>query len=481
MTDHTWDDAVALAGLVRQGHASPTELVEEAIARTEAANPIIGAVVHERYERARAEAKAAEAVPAEQGGPFRGVPMLVKDLGAAMADEPYTVGTRVLKNMGYRTPTESFVARRLREAGFVILGRTKTPEMGSTITTEPIAYGPARNPWNTGHSTGGSSGGSAAAVAAGCVPVAHASDGGGSIRIPASECGLVGLKPSRGRVSKGPLVGESWMGASTDGAVTRSVLDAAAMLDVLAGYEMGDPVVAPPPARPFTDEVGADPGRLRIGVLDQPASGVEGDADTAAAVAAAAELLTSLGHEVEAAWPDALAEAEFGDKFLTIVTSYTHKDVRWFESLAGRPMGDDDLEPMNLAMSHLGSNVSAAEYLQAVDWLHAWSRRVEQWWHGDGAFDLLLSPVINGTPPPIGWLSDPAQGIARLQHLLQYTSQFNITGQPAISLPLHWSEAGLPVGVQLVAAYAREDVLLRVAAQVEQARPWADRHPTLTG
>ncbi len=479
MSDHTWADATALAELVRSGDASPSELVEAAIERTQAADPFIGAVVHERYERARAEAKAAEAVPADDGGPFRGVPMLVKDLGAAMTDEPYTVGTRMLKNLGYRTPTESFVARRLREAGFVILGRTKTPELGSTITTEPVAYGPARNPWNTEHSTGGSSGGSAAAVAAGCVPVAHASDGGGSIRIPASECGLVGLKPSRGRISKGPLVGEAWMGASTDGAVTRTVRDAAAMVDVLAGYEVGDPVVAPPPARPFADEVGTAPGRLRIGVLDHPASGVEGDPETAVAVAATAELLASLGHDVEASWPDALAEAEFGEKFLTIITAYTHKEVRWFESLAGRPMGDDDLEPMNLAMSHMGSSVTAARYLETVDWLHAWTRRVQQWWHGDAAFDLLLSPVINGTPPPLGWLNDPEQGVARMQHLLQYTSQFNITGQPAISLPLHWSEGGLPVGVQLVAAYAREDVLLRVAGQVEQASPWADRHPVV--
>jgi amidase len=477
MTDYTWDDAVELAALVRKGDASPTELVDLAIERCEAANPVIGAIVHERYEKARAEAKTLEAVAADEGGPFRGVPMLVKDLGASMADEPYTAGTRILKNLGYRSPSESFVARRLREAGFVILGRTKTPELGSTITTEPVAYGPARNPWNTSHSTGGSSGGSAAAVAAGCVPVAHASDGGGSIRIPASECGLVGLKPSRGRISKGPMVGEAWMGASTDGAVTRSVRDAAALLDVLVGYEVGDPVVAPPPARPFAAEVGADSGRLRIGVLDHPASGVDADAETTRAVASAAELLSSLGHRVEPAWPAALEETEFGEKFLTVITSYTHKEVRWFESLAGRPMGDDDLESMNLAMAHMGSGVIAAEYLETVDWLHAWSRRVLSWWHGDDAFDLLLSPVINGTPPPIGWLSDPEQGLPRLQHLLQYTSQFNITGQPAVSLPLHWSDDGLPVGVQLVAAYGREDVLLRVGAAAEAARPWAQRHP----
>jgi amidase len=473
--DLTWMDATAQAELVRSGEASPLELVEAAIERIERVNPVLNAVIHTRFERARAEAAAG--LP---DGPFRGVPVLLKDLTILSEGDPYHAGTRFLKQMEYRAPHDSFMTQRFRRAGFVIVGRTNTPELGSTITTEPVAYGAAHNPWNLEHSTGGSSGGSAAAVAAGLTPVAHANDGGGSIRIPASECGIVGLKPSRGRVSVGPDTGESWMGATIDGVVTRTVRDSAAVLDVLAGYEPGDPYTAPPPARPFASEVGADPGRLRVGVLDHPLQEGSGpDPDCAAAVQGAAHLLESLGHEVEIAWPVALDDPHFSGHYRTIVAASTAADLAYWEAQLGRSLTDEDVEPSNLVLAAIGKNITAADYLAAESWLHGYTRRVVQWWHGDHPFDLLLSPVLAGPPPRLGWLSDPKLGGRRLRELLQYTAQFNVTGQPAISLPLHWSAAGLPIGVQLVAAYGREDLLVRVAAQLELAQPWTGRIPPI--
>jgi amidase len=471
-------DATAQAELVRTGQVSPAELVEAAIARIERVNPQLNAVIGDRFERAREEASEAE-VPLPEG-PFRGVPFLVKDLTLMMEGEPYHAGTRFLKRLNYVARHDTYLARRFRSAGFVTLGRTNTPEWGSTITTEPIAYGPSRNPWDLGRSTGGSSGGSAAAVAAGLVPVAHANDGGGSIRIPASECGLFGLKPGRGRVSHGPDHGEGWMGATIDGCVSRSVRDSAAVLDAISGAMPGDPYIAPPPTRPFIAEVGADPGRLKIGVLAHPLSpDVPSHAECEAAVRGAADLLHGLGHHVEPAFPAALVDESFSYRFSSIVAVATAVDVATWEAELGITLGDDDLEPDNLALAALGREVPAPEYAAAVDWMHAWSRRVVQWWEpedGSGGFDLLLSPTLAGPPPPLGYLSGPER-TKRMFDLLQYTAQFNITGQPACSVPLHWTADGLPVGVQLVAAPWREDVLLRVAAQLEAAQPWADRRP----
>ncbi|MDA8281979.1 MAG: amidase, partial [Actinomycetota bacterium] len=279
-------DATAVAAAIAAGEMSPIEAVDAAIARIEALDHELNAVIHRRFDAARKEA--AGELP---DGPFRGVPLLLKDLGAGMAGEPMHCGLRVAKAAGHRAAADNAVVRRLRSAGFVVVGRTNVPELGTTVTTEPVAYGPARNPWNTAHSTGGSSGGSAAAVASGMVAVAHGSDGGGSIRVPASECALVGLKPSRGRVSHSPE-GEAWMGATTDGALTRTVRDTAALLDVLAGPEPGDPYTAPALPGPLVAEVGADPGRLRIGVLDHPPgsgpAAATPDADAAEAVRAAA-------------------------------------------------------------------------------------------------------------------------------------------------------------------------------------------------
>ena len=465
-------DATALAALVRSGQASPVELVDDAIARVERLDPTVNAVIHPRFEAARAEAAAA--LP---DGPFRGVPFLVKDLGCEIAGEPHTQGNQALKNAGVRATDDSFLYQSIRSAGFVTLGRTNTPELGGTITTEPVAFGPSRNPWNPDHSTGGSSGGSAAAVAAGMVPMAHASDGGGSIRVPASECGLVGLKPSRGRISQGPKLGEGWAGATTDGVVSRSVRDTAAMLDVVSGRHTGDPYTAAPPTRLFADEVGIDPGRLRIGLAPSHA-GVQTDPECVAAVEAAGRLLEGLGHDVEIAQPGAFFEHEFSRHFVTIVAVATAVDFANMSAAIGRPITEADVEASNWLMGSLGSAVAAADYLASINWVHSWSRRLHAWWDD---FDILVSPVIAAPPPPIGWLSDPELGTQRLTSILQFTAQFNLSGQPAMSLPLHWSTDGLPVGVQFVGPIDDEALLIRLAAQLEAAAPWADRLPALYG
>ena len=468
-------DACAQADLVRAGEVSASELVESAIAAAERLDPSINAIIHRRFDAARSESRTAT-------GPFAGVPIVVKDLGCAIGGEPHHQGVRALKAIDLRAPNDSAMYRRLREAGFVAIGRTNTPEWGSTITTEPLAYGPTRNPWNLDHSTGGSSGGSAAAVAAGIVAVGHANDGGGSIRIPASECGLVGLKPSRGRVSMAPDIGESWMGSTIDGVVTRSVRDTAAALDVLAGYEPGDPYTAPPFTRPLRDEVGDDPGRLRIGVLDHPPLGAAGHEECTIAARAAGALLARLGHEVDDGWPSPIADPSFADHFRTIVGTWAANDVAVLEQLLGREAGPDDVEPDNLALAALGRRVSGQQYVAAMLEVHRWCRSVLAWWHpadGTRGYDLLVTPTIATPPPRIGYLSEPGHGY-RIFELQQYTAQFNVTGQPAISLPLHWTADGLPVGVQLVAAYGREDLLVRVAAQLEQAAPWVDRVPPVS-
>ena len=465
-------DATELAALVRTGQASPGELVDDAIARVERLDPTLNAVIHERFEAARAEARGG--LP---DGPFRGVPFLVKDLGCEMAGEPHTLGNRALRDADVRAEQDSYLYVSIRGAGFVTLGRTNTPELGGTITTEPEAFGPSRNPWNPDHSTGGSSGGSAAAVAAGMVPMAHASDGGGSIRVPASECGLVGLKPSRGRISHGPEIGEGWAGATTDGVVSRSVRDTAAMLDVMSGRRTGDPYVAAPPTRPFADEVGVDPGRLRIGLAPSHA-GVHTDPECVAAVEAAGLLLAQLGHHVEVAQPDAFFDEEFSRHFVTIVAVATAVDFVNMGDAIGRPIGEDDVEASNWSMGSIGRSVSAADYIASVNWVHAWSRRLQAWWDD---FDVLVSPVIAVPPPPLGWLSDPEHGTERLTSILQFTAQFNVSGQPAVSLPLHWSDTGLPVGVQFVGPIDDEALLIRLAAQLETAAPWASRLPPLYG
>jgi amidase len=470
MVETVWLDATGQADLVRRGEVSPKELVEAAIARIEAINPQLDAVIWDRFDRAREEAGGD--LP---NGPFRGVPMLLKDLGCMVAGEPTAFGIGPLRNVPW--PITSYLAEQFAAAGFVPLGRTNVPEFGTTVTTEAMSFPPARNPWNTGHSTGGSSGGSAAAVASGMVAVAHANDGGGSIRIPASECGLVGLKPTRGRVSQGPLVGEGWAGGTIDGAVTRTVRDAAGVLDVISARVPGEPYYAPPLPGPLAAEVGADPGRLRIGFADRP--GVDGyldDPECRAAVASAARLLESLGHTVVESRPDAMFEQEFAQHFAAIIAADTEATFQAFEMAAGRAIDDAEIEPRNQAYRAAGRAMSVVAYLQSRMWLGMWARRMAAWWQDH---DLLLTPTLGAPPPELGWFTaeGPEREGPRIVSFIPYTAQFNMTGQPAVSLPLHQTPGGLPVGVQLVAGYGREDLLVRVASQLEQAAPWADRHP----
>ncbi len=472
-------DALGQAELVRRGEASPLELVDAAIGRIERLNPQLNAVIHERFDRARAEA--AGPLP---DGPFRGVPMVVKDLDGITEGDPYHAGTEHLKRLGYVGDHDSYVQAKFKQAGFVVVGKTNTPELGLVVTTEPEAYGPTRNPWNPDHSTGGSSGGSAAAVASGMVPLGHAGDGGGSIRIPASECGLVGLFPSRGRHSLGPEVGEAWGGLVRRLAVTRSVRDAATALDAIAGLMPGDPYSAPTPERPFAHEVGTDPGRLRIGIRTAPGDpSVATHPDCVAATEHAAALLASLGHDVTPAdhplFDDEAFQAEFTGHFLNTLSAWTAAGLDDLGRMSGVPVTADGVEAGTWALAEMGRQVTAVQFQTALDHFSVFTRRMARWW-ADGN-DLLLTPTLTEPPPELGQFAatpdNPLNGLFRSSPMVQFTVPFNVTGQPAISLPLFWNEAGLPIGVQLVAAYGREDLLVRVAAQLEAAQPWATRYP----
>lgn len=479
-TDLSKFDATAQAELIRSGAASPVELVEAAIERIEAINPSLNAVIHERFEKARAEASG----PLPEG-PFRGVPFLLKDLETRSVGDPHHAGATFLKNESYVSDRDDHLTTRFRAAGLVIVGRTNTPEFGTTITTEPEAHGASRNPWNPDHSTGGSSGGSAAAVASLMVPAAHASDGGGSIRIPASECGLVGLKPTRGRVPLGPEISDSWAGSTANGVVTRSVRDTAALLDAIAGPMPGDSYAAPALARPLIEEVGRDPGTLKVGVLDHPLlPGVDASEEMRAAVSFAATLLEQLGHAIEDSHPSPMGEERFTDAFTTVVAAHVAHDLDAWGRIIGRDINEADVEERNWMFAAIGRSFTAPQYLDAIYWQQEWSRRMATWWRNEfspNGFDLLCTPVLNGPPPKVGWLSDPIEGLHRVTSLMQYTAQFNVTGQPAISLPLWWTEDGLPVGIQFVAPFGREDLLIRLASELEAAVDWTERIPPIHG
>lgn len=470
-------DACAQADLVASGEASPAELVEEAIARIERINPHVNAVIRTRFEQARAEV--AGPLP---GGRFRGVPLLLKDLLCYSAGEEVHEGMAALKAARWTSPVEQELTRRFTAAGFVVLGRTNTPELGILPTTEPAAYGPTRNPWDLHRSAGGSSGGSAAAVASGMVAVAHASDGGGSIRIPASACGLVGLKPSRGRVPLGPEFGDVFTGLVCELAVTRTVRDTAAVLDAVAGPAPGDPYAAPPPPRPYAAEVGAPTGSLRVAVQPGAPGGRPTHPECAAAAEAAGRLLESLGHHVEAARVAALDDPAYPDNFLMLWASGCAFDVdHYWPQRLGRPLTVDDVETTTWALAELGRRYSAAEFLAGRQWLQANSRAVGGFFE---AYDILVTPTLAELPPPLGHFDatpdNPLAGLIASAALVPFTPPFNVTGQPAVSLPLHWTADGLPVGVQLVARYGAEDLLIRVASQLEQAAPWGQRRPPVS-
>lgn len=474
-------DAVGQAALVRSRAAKPSELVEAAIRRAESRNPRLNAIIQEDFEGALARARAQddEFRDFDDWSPkFVGVPFLLKDLGAQQAGYPYHMGVRALRDADWREPEDSVLVQRLRAAGVVVLGRTNTPELGLMPITEPEAYGPTRNPWNLEHSPGGSSGGAGAAVAAGIVPCAHASDGGGSIRTPASQTGLVGLKPTRGRSSFGPAQGERWGGFSGELVVSRSVRDTAAFLDVICGAAPGDPYAAIPPNRPYASLVGLPVRPLRIGLMTgSPSDSIAVHPSCAEAAEIAARALADRGHEIVPAHPEALDDPDNTMSYVAVVACSVARALAVIEEKIGRPIGPIDVEPLTWKLAELGAAMTAPQYIATIDHVHRLGRRMAAWW--ESGFDLLITPTAAQLAPRIGELvpgpEDPLSDWVKSAPYGCFTSPFNQTGQPAISLPMLVAEGNLPVGAQLVAAYGREDLLIRVAAQLEQALPWQDR------
>ncbi|WP_307781131.1 amidase [Rhabdothermincola sediminis] len=461
-------DATGQAELVRSGACTPLELVDAAIERVESLNPRLNAIIHPLFDKARDQARRDPDMAAR---PFAGVPMGLKDAVAHSAGDPHHLGMRFLRDLGWTEDDDAWLVTRFRDAGLSIIGKTNVPELAFSDTTEPVAYGPTRNPWDPARSPGGSSGGSAAAVASGMVPVAHGNDMGGSIRIPASACGLVGLKPTRARTSLAPSLGELWGPTTHEGVLTRTVRDTAAVLDRIAGSAPGDPYTAPPPARPFLDELGADPGSLRIGLrVELPAPGGEPHSACRAAVERTGQALEDLGHRVDWSAPDAL-ELSLDDALLMFPVFAARELDRW-SARTGRVIGEDDVEPATWVMAEIGRSVTAARYLACLDAAQRWSRQAAAWWAA--GWDVLVTPTLPEPPPPLGELTGPTGA-----RLVAYTLPWNLSGQPAISLPLHQDHSGLPIGVQLVAVQGREDLLLRLAAQLEQALPWQDRLPPI--
>ncbi|NLA36099.1 MAG: amidase [Actinobacteria bacterium] len=471
-------DATAQAQLVRRGEVSPTELVSEAIAAAEAVNPRLNAIIHERFDKALAEASTVSSRL-----PFAGVPIVVKDLDGTLAGEPYHAGTKHLRDHAYVATETCEWFRRLQNAGFIIIGKTNTPEFGLVPTTEPQSYGATRNPWNPSHSPGGSSGGSAASVAAGIVAVGHAGDGGGSIRIPASECGLVGLKPSRGRVPLGPVDTESWGGLVTRFAVSRSVRDTASLLDLAAPPALGEVYGAPSPSRPYVTELLVPHEPLTIAYTTGAADGTPTDPEVVAAVERTAQVLAALGHRVVETAPKQFGDpdffAELTAHFLTVYPVWVAQSLAELETLTGVAVTPETVEPLTWSLAETGRAVSGADFVIALDALRRRCRELQEPW-GDG-FDLLLTSTLPELPPTLGQFDatsdNPLHGVFRSAPIVANAIPLNMTGQPAISVPAGRSATGLPIGAQLIGGFGREDLLLRVAAELEIAAPWAGQRP----
>jgi amidase len=492
--DYVTRDATALAELVRAGDVTPAELLETAIARAEAVNPQINAIVTPLYEQGRAMAE-----QSPSGKSFGGVPFLLKDLEFEWSGTPMKSGSRGYQH--YVSSADSEIVKRLKAAGLVFFGKTNTPEFGLTPYTESKLYGPARNPWKLTHSPGGSSGGSAAAVAAGIVPAATASDGGGSIRIPASCCGLFGLKPSRARVTLGPRFGELWNGAVAGHAVTRSVRDSAALLDATAGPLAGDPYGIAPPERLFVEEVRREPGKLRIAFSTQSLMPSQRtDAECVKAVQETVKLLESLGHMVEEI-PLPYEKTIVTEAFFLNVLSETAATLRELGHYLGRPARRDDVELNTWAQARLAEGFSATDLaFQKRRW-NSLNRSMGQLHE---TYDVFLTPTLPRPPIAIGTFQNTASEqrllklvdtVGGLKYLngskmveelaerslgyISFTVITNMTGQPSMSVPLHWSPDGLPIGVMFAAKLGDEATLFRLAGQLEQARPWFDKRPNL--
>jgi amidase len=473
MDDIAFLDATAQADLVRRKEVKSTELVDAAIERIERLNPTLNAVVTPMYDEARKVASGP--LP---DGPFTGVPFLLKDLLASYGGVRITSGSAFLRDNVASHDSE--LVARFKRAGLIVCGKTNTPEFGLICTTEPHLFGPSRNPWNTDRTTGGSSGGSAAAVASGMVPFAHGNDGGGSIRIPASCCGLFGLKPTRGRNPLGPDFGDIMGGIVSEHALTRSVRDSAALLDTTSGPDIGDPYPAPTPERPFLQEVGADPGKLRIAFTTETSTGTPVEPDCVAAVKDAAALCADLGHDVVEASPP-LNGQMMVQTFTAVWSAGCALTIDGTAMTTGRTVSQDQFEPLTWGLYQMGRQQTASAYLIAVTMQQMMSRAVARFFVDH---DVWLTPTAAEPPVPLGTFDsppdNPMQGFTRAATFVPFTPICNVTGQPAMSVPLHWNDDGLPIGTHFVGRFGDEATLLRLAAQLEQARPWTDRRPPVS-
>jgi len=468
--DYLAQDAVGLAALIARREITATEALEAALARAARLNPRLNAITMDLSDQARREAAAGDL-----GGPMAGVPFLLKDLGPDLADTPTTASCKLFA--GEIAEADSPLAARYRAAGLVIFGKTNTPELGLEPVTEPAMFGPTRNPWDLSRTSGGSSGGAAAAVAAGILPAAHASDGGGSIRIPASCCGLFGLKPSRGRVSFAPK-DEGWGGFSCGHVVSWSVRDSAALLDIAGHPEPGDPYWTAPPARPFAESAKTDPAPLRIAFTTGGFASDGIDPECAQAVRAAARLCEALGHHVEEAAPpiDRASLAAAG----VVISASVAADLDAAATRRGRPIAEDEVEPVTWASYDRGRTIGASLYIQSLRAAHALGRAVAAFHQ---SYDILICATLGSPAIPVGYLHgdppDPRGYARRLFDFMPNTQAFNITGQPAASLPLGMSAGGLPIGVQFVARQGEDALLFGLAGQIERAAPWAGLRPSL--
>ena len=465
-------DALGLAGLVRNKQVKPEELLEAAIERVEARNPAINAVTMKLYDHGRKAI--ADGLP---DGPFRGVPFLMKDLTSPIAGVRMTRGSKFFSD----TPpsqADSEHVKRLRKAGLVIFGRTNTCELGLSLTCEPQLHGPTKNPWNPAHISGGSSGGAAASVGARMLPMAHASDGFGSIRAPAACCGLVGLKPTRSRNTFAPFAGEGLGAVSTEHAVSLTLRDTAALLDATRGAGAGDPYVAPAPARPFLQEIGANPGKLKIAWTAKAPNGAKVDAECLRLLAETVQLCTELGHHVEERDPDVEGGAMV-PTFLTLAAANTVVNLASHPT-AGRSARENEVERITWLTAKMGEKISAPDYVRATQTAHRLGRQMAAF-HSE--WDVLLTPGLASPAVKLGWLDmmmdDLDEYWRRVFHFSPFTVWFNLTGQPGMMLPLGQSTGGLPLAVQLVGRYGDEATLLRLGSQLEAARPWIGRKPAL--
>lgn len=470
-------DATSQAEAISADTISAQALLAQTMEWIEKIDPAINALVIPLFEKAKQEVAAAR-------GPFRGVPYAIKDLTVISKGDLFTSGNVALKTANYRPQQDSYFVERMRGAGFVLVGKASSPEMGTLASTESAAWGATRNPWDVTRAAGGSSGGSAAAVAAGLVPVAHGNDAGGSVRMPASLCGVVGLKPSRGRISAGPVVdSESAGGVSHEGLLARSIRDIAALLDIVEGHRPGDGYWAPPPARSYIKEIVVKRTGLRVGVLStDPAGEFPMDPECAEAARKVGDQLERLGHHVSDGHPKGLASREYLSGFMKCVDVSMMRTMERYGAALGRELTDSDMEWGTWQMVQRGRSVTGKEYAAGVGALRVGAGTIESWWLEEG-WDLLVTPTVARKAPKIGELQQVAKGgnpfLNASLPLVGMTVPFNVTGQPAISLPLHMSRDGLPIGVQLVAAYGREDILLSVSAELEQAMPWLDRRPSV--